>query len=88
MYAQQVSADEWTQRLPVDTGFDFGLFWFGVVLRKNQVVPTSADLAVGLRSAFHRNDGVPMPKTHPLPSIVLAGSFVQINPRSNDGPAA
>ena len=52
------------------------------------MVPTSADLAVALRSAFHRNDGVPKPGTHPLTPIVLAGSFAPLNPRSSDGLSA
>ena len=89
MYVQTGGhAEKLTYRWTIDTGFEFDLFWFAVVLSKNQVVPTSADLAFGLRSSFRRRDGVPMPGTHPLTSIVLAGSFVQLNPRSNDGPSA
>ena len=39
MYAQTGGhADEWTYRLTYDTGFDFDLFWLGVVLRCTQDV--------------------------------------------------
>ena len=87
MYAQTSGhADEWTYRLTIDTGFDFDLFWLRVILSENGA--RFADLAVALRSAFYRHDDVTMPGIHPLTSIVLAGSFAQLNPRSNEGPSA